>query len=81
MATATVTSKGQITIPKEVRDTLLINAGDRLEFILIDKKEALIRPVSKKVDEVFGRLFEKQRRTVSVDQMNEAIQKKTKEFF
>ena len=80
MATATVTYKGQITIPKEVRDTLLINAGDRLEFILIDKKEALIRPVSKKVDEVFGRLFEKRGRTVTVDQMNEAIRKKTKEF-
>jgi len=80
MATATVTSKGQITIPKEVRDTLLINAGDRLEFILIDKKEALIRPVSKKVDEVFGRLFEKRRKTVTVDQMNEAIRKKTKEL-
>lgn len=34
MSTATLTSKGQITIPKPVRDALGIEAGDRLEFFL-----------------------------------------------
>lgn len=34
MSTATLTSKGQITIPKPVRDALGIEAGDRLEFLV-----------------------------------------------
>lgn len=32
MPTATVTSKGQITIPKAVRETLGVQTGDRVEF-------------------------------------------------
>jgi len=33
MATATLSSKGQITIPAEVRTALRVDAGDRLEFV------------------------------------------------
>jgi AbrB family looped-hinge helix DNA binding protein len=33
MASSVVTSKGQITIPKEVRDALGVDAGDRIEFV------------------------------------------------
>ena len=35
MTTATITSKGQVTIPKDVRTRLGIDAGDRVEFIEI----------------------------------------------
>lgn len=33
---ATVTSKGQVTIPKAVRDVLEIETGDRISFVLVD---------------------------------------------
>ena len=33
MATATVTSKGQVTLPKAVRERLGVDAGDKVEFI------------------------------------------------
>lgn len=33
MTTATITSKGQITIPANVRQSLNVAAGDRVEFV------------------------------------------------
>jgi AbrB family looped-hinge helix DNA binding protein len=36
MAIATVTSKGQITIPKEVREAVHLDAGDRVVFRVRD---------------------------------------------
>ena len=81
MATATMTTKGQITIPKVVRDKLRLTAGDKVEFVLSDKMEALIRPVSKKVDDVFGLLHKPGRKAVSVEQMNEGIRRKMTENF
>ena len=53
MALATITRKGQVTIPKSVRDSLMLSTGDKIEFVVTDKREALIRPISKKVDEDF----------------------------
>ena len=81
MATATITTKGQITIPKAIRDSLMLSAGDKIEFVLIDKREALIRPVSKKVDEVFGLLHKRDRKVISVEEMNKKIRQKLMEHF
>ena len=33
MATATMTSKGQLTVPKEIRDRLDLKPGDRVELV------------------------------------------------
>ena len=41
---ATVTSKGQITIPKRVRDQLGLKAGSKVEFVLV-KGHAVLEPV------------------------------------
>ena len=81
MTTATITTKGQITIPKAIRDSLMLSAGDKIEFVVIDKREALIRPVSKKVDEVFGLLHKRARKVISVEEMNKRIRQKLKEHF
>lgn len=81
MALSTITTKGQITIPKSVRDSLKLKTGDRIEFIITDKQEAIIRPVSKKVDEVFGILNLPGRKPVSADEMKAGIRKRLKEQF
>ena len=41
---ATATSKGQVTIPKEIRDRLGIEAGTELEFVLEDDGTLTVRP-------------------------------------
>jgi AbrB family looped-hinge helix DNA binding protein len=81
MALATITTKGQVTIPKSVRDSLMLSTGDKIEFVVTDKREALIRPISKKVDEVFGILHKPGRKTVSVEEMDATIRQKMKDNF
>ncbi len=73
MPTATLTSKGQITIPKTVRDSLHLHSGDRVEFVLHGASEALVRPITKSVDEVFGKLHSPHQPALTVEEMDAAI--------
>ena len=73
MTMATLTSKGQVTIPKTVRDSLKIKSGDKVEFVVTENREALIRPVTMNVDDVFGKLHDDKRKPVSVEKMDAAI--------
>ena len=68
--------KGHVIIPKVVRDSLQLQAGDQVEFVLPEVKEALSRPVTKKVDEVFGLLYRPGRKAVSVEQMEAGLKQK-----
>ena len=79
MVTATLTSKGQLTIPKAVRDLLHLHAGDRVAFIVHDDTEAVLKPVTKSVDDVFGRLHSAGQPRKSVEEMNAAVAKRMKE--
>jgi AbrB family looped-hinge helix DNA binding protein len=76
MITATITSKGQITLPKAVRESLGLSSGDKLAFILNDKEEAILRPVTKSVEQVFGLLNKNGQKAVSVEEMDKAIKMK-----
>jgi len=73
MAIATLTSKGQVTIPKAVRESLHLRAGDRIEFVVHGPSEALVKPITKSVDEVFGKLHDPSQPRLTVEQMDGAI--------
>jgi len=79
MPIAKLTNKGQITIPKAVRQSLGLHPGDKLEFIINKNNEVLFKPVVKKVDDVFGKLHKPDRKSVSVKAMDAAIKQKMKE--
>lgn len=79
MAMATITSKGQITIPKDIRDSLLLRNGDKVDFTITDQGEVLLRPLSKRVDDLFGRLHRSDREPLSVAEMDTAIRNKIRE--
>ena len=72
MPTATLTSKGQITIPIDVRNDLKVDAGDRLEFIQIAAGRYELVAVTRNVRELKG-MFGKPVKRVSIDEMNQAI--------
>ncbi len=72
MAAATVTSKGQITIPAKVRDALGLDAGDRLEFVPLEEGGFAIIPANKSIHDLKGMLA-KPGKSISIEQMNKAI--------
>ena len=72
MSTATLTSKGQITIPAEVRRLLNVRTGDRVEFVQIEPGRFQIVAATRSVRELKG-LFGKAARTVSIEEMNRTI--------
>jgi len=72
MTTATVTSKGQITIPANVRQALSVGTGDRVEFVQLEPGQYLFLAANRSVTELKG-MFGKATRTVSIDEMNRAI--------
>ena len=72
MTTATLTSKGQVTIPLEVRQRLGLDTGDRIEFVLLADGEYAIKPAIDDVRSLKG-LLRKPAKPVSVEDMNTAI--------
>lgn len=72
MPMATLTSKGQITIPVEVRNDMKVDAGDRLEFIQIAAGRYEVVAATRSVRELKG-MFGKPAKRVSIADMNEAI--------
>lgn len=72
MPLSTVTSKGQVTIPKQVRDALHLQAGDRLDFQLRDDGSVVLRPQSVDLLSIAGCL-KPSKRGVSIEAMQEAV--------
>ncbi len=72
MPTSTISSKGQVTIPKEVRETLGLEVGDRLAFEVRDDGVVEIHPETIDVLSLCGTIKPKIR-GVSIEQMNKDI--------
>lgn len=69
---ATMTTKGQITLPKALREQLHLSAGDRVEFIVGDNGIVRMLPRLASIKNLKG-LLPKPARTVSLEQMDQAI--------
>jgi AbrB family looped-hinge helix DNA binding protein len=74
MPTATLSSKGQTVIPKSIRDQLGLRPGDTIDFIMQENGDILIRPAAQNVQKLKGMLYRPDRRPVSIEDMNIAIQ-------
>jgi AbrB family looped-hinge helix DNA binding protein len=67
---ATLTSKGQMTIPKEIRASLGMKAGDRMTFTLMPDTTVIMRVKRKSISEVAGSLHKKGRKPIPVEQLS-----------
>lgn len=72
MTTASVTSKGQITIPVDIRRYLSLNTGDRVEFLIEPDGRVCFMPQTKDVQTLKG-LLKKPNKKVTIEAMNAAI--------
>lgn len=75
MASATVTSKGQITIPANIRNALGLDPGDRVLFIETGAREFSIVPATGSIRELKGLFRGRRTRPVSLEEMDRAIAK------
>lgn len=71
MELSTITSKGQTTIPAEIRRQLNLNSGDKLHFMVQDD-HLLVIPAKRSIKELKG-IIPLPKKPVSVDDMNQAV--------
>ncbi len=78
MAVSTLTVKGQTTIPKKIRNHLKLRPGDRIDFVVQEDGEVVLKPATLDVRELEGILHRPGMKTVSVEGMTRAIKKRFK---
>ena len=78
MSIATLTSKGQVTLPRDIRKKLHLEAGEKVEFRVDEKTgTAIMVALNKHVDDVFGMLNRKKRqKTLKIEEINSALKTK-----
>ena len=81
MPTATMTTKGQVTIPKEIREHLKIDTGDRLSFVVQEDGSVVVKPITRDVRELGGLLRRPEQRSVSLRDMDEGIARRMRSKF
>lgn len=75
MSAATLTTKGQITLPKQVRDALGLETGDRVDFVMQPDGHYAVVPIKASIKSLKG-CIPKPKKAVSIEEMNAAIKRR-----
>lgn len=70
MAEVTLTSRGQVTVPREIRDRLGLKSGDKLAFTLLSDDTLIVRAKTKRLAHLAGSLNLLGQPTVSIEEMD-----------
>jgi antitoxin PrlF len=73
MPTATITSKGQVTIPQQVRNDMGVTAGDRIDFVRMEDGNYAVVPASQSIKSLKG-IIPRPKKPVSLQDMQAAIE-------
>ncbi len=79
MSAATITSKGQITLPKAVRDRLELGPGDRVDFVLAPDGRFDLIPVKASIKSLKG-CVPAPKKPVTIEAMAKAVRARAKRF-
>jgi AbrB family looped-hinge helix DNA binding protein len=80
MITSTVSSKGQVTIPKKIREFLKLETFDKVVFIPLEDGKVMITNKQTPVSDLFGMLKHRNpKQPVSVQEMDAVIRKRRTE--
>lgn len=70
---ATLTSKGQVTLPKEIRDALKLSSGAKLDFSLQADGSVNVRPMKNSIASLFGILKRPVGKAFSIEQQKASV--------
>ncbi len=80
MSDARLTTKGQVTIPRDIRERLHLKFGDRLRFRITDSGQVVLEAAKHHVAELYGLLQRKNKKPVTVEAMDDAIRRRFKKL-
>lgn len=78
MPVSLITSKGQTTIPKEIRDYLHLKPGDRVDFVVEEDGKVSLEPATADLGELEGILHRPGMKAVSEAEMKAAVRRRFK---
>jgi antitoxin PrlF len=80
MSEAKMTSKGQITVPKDVRMKLNLKPGDRVRFVIEADGRVRLWPAKRDITSLRG-VLPKPKRALTIEEMDDAIRQHAVERF
>ena len=72
MTAATLTSKGQLTLPKDVRTAMGVGPGDRVDFVRMEDGNFAVLPATHSVKSLKG-IIARPKKAVSLEDMDKAV--------
>ena len=73
MPSATITTKGQVTIPKEIREHLNLDTGSKVEFVIDEQGIVKLLPLNVPIQSLSGILYRPGMNTATLEEMEAAI--------
>lgn len=73
MVQARLTGKGQVTIPKQIRDYLHLDTGSKIDFVIDENGDVKVIPLNVAVESLSGILHREGMKPASLEDMERAI--------
>ena len=66
----TMTTKGQVTVPREIRDRLGLKSGDKMAFTMLSDGTVVMRPKTRRLADLAGSLTRPGQPKIAIEEMN-----------